>query len=187
MSTVAWTPERLHARYASRIARHVRAVLGSDDEQEDLIQNVLITVFLGIERLREPRALDQWVAQITRSELRNLFRRRRTRRLDSLDALPEHDDPSFQLDVDARDLAGRVMRVMDRLPPNDNALLAIFWFERSTVAAMAANAGCSVITMRRRLLRARERFARLARRDPAIAAYLESSSAWSPSPELDEP
>jgi RNA polymerase sigma-70 factor (ECF subfamily) len=186
MSSVGWTPERLHARFASKIARHVRAVLGSDDEQEDLIQNVLITVFLGIDRLREPRALDQWVAQITRSELRNLFRRRRMRRLDSLDALPEHDDPSFQLDVDARDLAARVMRVMERLPPNDHALLATFWFERSTVPAMAAAAGCTVITMRRKLLKARERFSRLARRDPTIAAYLDGSSAWSPSSDLDE-
>lgn len=182
MSTVAWTPERLHARVASKIARHVRAVLGSDDERDDLIQNVLITVFVEIERLREPRALDQWVAQITQSEIRNLFRRRRTRRLDSLDELREQDAPSFQLDVDTRDLVARVLRVMERLPPQDHALLATYWFERSNVPAMAARAGCSVITMRRKLLRARGRFLRLARRDPTIAAYLEGKSPWSRSP-----
>lgn len=185
MSTVAWTPERLHARFATKIARHVRAVLGKDDEREDLVQNVLITVFLGIDRLRDPSALDQWVAQITRSELRHLFRRRRIRRHDSLDSIPEALDPSFQVNVDARDLASRVMRVMQRLPENDRSLLLTFWFGRTTAGAMAAREGCSVNTVRRRLLKAKRRFAKLAGRDPTIAAYLRTSRAWAARAQLD--
>jgi hypothetical protein len=43
---------------------------------------------------------------------------------------------------------------------------------------MAARAGCSVITVRRRLFRAKSRFAKLARRDPALASCIEDSRSW---------
>jgi RNA polymerase sigma-70 factor, ECF subfamily len=176
--TTVWTPERLHARFAPKVARHVRAVLGPDADREDLVQNVLITVFLGIDRLRDPACLDKWVAQITRTELRTLFRRRRVRRADSLETLPEQLDPSFQVNVDARDLAARALRVMSVMPPKDRALLTSYWFGHNTINSMAARAGCSVITVRRRLFRAKNRFAKLARRDPALASCIEDSRAW---------
>jgi DNA-directed RNA polymerase specialized sigma24 family protein len=36
------TPDRIHARYARKIRRHVGAVLGLDQEREDLVQEVLM-------------------------------------------------------------------------------------------------------------------------------------------------
>jgi RNA polymerase sigma factor (sigma-70 family) len=170
-----WTPERLHAHYASKVARLVRAVLGRDDEHEDLVQDVLMTVFVEIGRLRDPACLDRWVSQITLNKLRYLMRRRRIRRHASLESLPEQTSPSFQIELDARELASRAMRVMGRLPPTDQALLATYWFSTATIGSMAADAGCSAVTVRRRLFKARSRFAKLARRDPELASFIESS------------
>ena len=36
------TPERLHSRYANRISRQIRAVMGVDQEHDDLVQEVVL-------------------------------------------------------------------------------------------------------------------------------------------------
>jgi len=165
----ALTPERLHARYAWRIARRVQSMLGSDDEREDLVQEVLIAVFQGFGGLRDPACLDGWVAQVTANKVRALIRHRRTRSHASLEALPERQMPSFQSNLDARFLASRAVRVIDRLPASDRALLLALWFSPATLDSIAADSGCAPITVRRRFSRARTRFERLVRRDPVLA------------------
>ncbi len=171
------TAEHLHARYAKKIARHVKAVLGQDDEHEDLVQEVLMSVIRGVETLRDPACLDAWVAQVTMNTLRSTMRHRRHRRHASLETVPEQLRPSFQIETDERDLASRAIRVMNRLPPPDRALLATYWFSPATLGTMAAAAGCSVITVRRRLSRARTRFKNLASRDPALAQCMNDGAS----------
>jgi RNA polymerase sigma-70 factor (ECF subfamily) len=171
------TPERLHARYAGRIARRVQTLLGHDDEREDLVQEVLITVLRNVGTLRNPDCMDGWVNQVTLNTLRAFMRQRRKRRHASWEGLLEHELPWFQADPDARELAGRVMALMNRLPHGDRALLESLWFSRATAESIAAQSGCSIITVRRRLFRARSRFTRLARKDPALARCLHVAKA----------
>jgi RNA polymerase sigma-70 factor, ECF subfamily len=168
-----WTQEGLHRRYARRIDRQVRTLLGPDNEHEDLVQEVLLAVFSRIGTLRDPACIDAWVAQITLNVLRAALRRRRLRRHASWEALPEDQNPTFYVDLDGYQLARRALRLLDRMPPNERALLAAFWLTPTTIRSIAKEAGCSVITVRRRLFRAQARFERLARLDPALAARLD--------------
>lgn len=169
----ALTPELLHARYARRIARHVWRVLGSHHEREDLVQEVLIAIFQGIGSLRDPAALDGWISRVTANTLKGHLRRRALRQHASWEALSEPQMPVFESNVDAMFLASRAVRVIDRLPPGDRALLASLWFTSATLESIAADAGCAAITVRRRATRARSRFERLARMDPMLAAWVE--------------
>lgn len=178
--TEALTPERLHARYAKKIDRQIRAFLGSDDDCEDLVQEVLITVFCKVGTLRNPQCLDRWVSQVTRNTLRYAIRQRRTRRHASWEELPDPKVPLFRTDFDARELAWRVLRIMSRMPPNDCALLTRSWLSRTTVGEIAAEKRCSSITVRRRLLKARARFEKLARLDPALKELLDEARARRP-------
>jgi RNA polymerase sigma-70 factor, ECF subfamily len=176
--TDEWTLTDLHRRFARRIDRQVRALLGPDDEREDLVQDVLIAVFRRIGTLRDPACIDAWVSQITANMLKHTMRRGRLRRHASWEALPEEQNPTVQLDLEAHQLAVRAMSVMDRLPPTDRTLLCTYWLSAATLRSMAADAGCSIITVRRRLLRAQARFERLARRDPALAARIDTGSLY---------
>lgn len=173
----ALTPKQLHARYARRISRHVWRVLGAHHDREDLVQEVLIAIFQGIGALRDPACLDGWVTQVTANTLKGHLRRRRLRQHDSWDSLSEPQMPTVPSNIDAALLASRVVRVIGRLPPNDRALLATLWFSPATLESIAADAGCAAITVRRRLTRARGRFERLARLDPALASCLEENHA----------
>jgi len=186
LSATALTPERLHARYAPRIRRHIGAVLGHDNDREDLVQDVLITVLRKVDSLRDPACLDGWVAQVTANTLKYVLRQRRLRRHASWEELPAPQGPSFQIDLQARELAVRALRVIDSLPVSDRALLTAYWFSPATAETIAAESGCSTITVRRRILRARTRFEKLARRDPALARCIDdarvTSRRWGQSP-----
>jgi RNA polymerase sigma-70 factor, ECF subfamily len=175
----AFSPEGLHRRYAPKISRHIAAVLGVDDEHEDLVQEVLMIVLRRIETLRDPACLDGWVAQVTANAIKCTMRRRRLRRHESWEGLPDRQMPSFQTDLDGRDLATRVLEVIDRLPFSERALLTCYWFTPATLERIAAEAGCSLITVRRRMLKARARFEKLARRDPALLSFIGSAGLWS--------
>jgi RNA polymerase sigma factor (sigma-70 family) len=151
-------------------------MLQGDEEADDVVQEVLITVVAEIGRLRDPRSIDHWVAQITRAQIFRLFRHRRPRRHESLEALPEGMGPTVQLDIDTRELATRAMKVLEIMPARDRSLLVAWWFSPGTHGSLAARFGCTVVTFKRRLARAKTRFAKLARRDPALASETQNSN-----------
>jgi RNA polymerase sigma-70 factor (ECF subfamily) len=177
-SSATIRPEIIHARYAARIRRRVHAVLGTDDERDDLVQEVLMTAVRKLGTVRDPTCLDAWVAKVTANTLKYFLRRRRLRRHASFDAIVEAQIPATQPNPDARDLAERVIRVIQRLPERDRALLTTYWFTPETAKTLAAKAGCSDITLRRRLTRARLRFEKLARQDPALVHCFDDSKTW---------
>jgi RNA polymerase sigma-70 factor (ECF subfamily) len=172
-------PEHVHARYAGKIRRHVGRVMGLDDEHEDVVQEVLMVVLRKLDTVRDLSRLDGWVAQVTTNTLRLTMRRRSIRRRALGRFLDQQGDASIQPDVEARYVADRVMRAMERLSPNERALLVARWFapgtEDAIMASIAAKSGCSIFTVRRRLSRARARFEKLARRDPAHAPCLREA------------
>jgi RNA polymerase sigma-70 factor (ECF subfamily) len=177
--SVALSPERLHARYFAKIERLIRRVLGPDADREDIRQDVLMTVLRKAHSIRDPRSMDFWVRQVTLNTLKYTMRQRRLRRHPSWETLPETLLPSSQTDFETRDLARCAARVLDRLPRDERSLLISYWLGSETADEIAAHAGCSSITVRRRLAKARRRFERLVRRDPVLARCLEDPT-WSP-------
>jgi RNA polymerase sigma-70 factor (ECF subfamily) len=151
--------------------------LGSDHEGEDLVQEVLITILSKMDTVRDPACLDGWVAQVTNNMVRHTIRQRRIRR-QLLGEWCEGQSPSwFHVNSDAVDVASHAIGAMHRLSANDRALLSAHWFTPGTAETIAREAGCSVNTVRRRLTKARSRFHKVARRNPALAQYMAESSA----------
>jgi RNA polymerase sigma-70 factor (ECF subfamily) len=147
--------------------------MGTDDERDDLVQEVLIIILQRIGTLRDPACLDAWVFQITNNVLRYTLRQRGRRRQTFRVGFVEDESPLCHTDVEARDIASRVISVMERLSAKDRALLLSHWFSPGTLQTLADDSGCSVMTVRRRLNKARSRFERLLRRDRALGGHFE--------------
>lgn len=168
-------PEHVYARCARKVHRHIGRVMGADADHEDLVQEVLITVLLKLDTVRDPSCFDAWVAQVTNNTLRFTIRQRQVRRRALGAFLAQQGDGSIQTDVEGRYLADRALRVLESMSPNERELIVAHWFTSGTgdaIAAIAAKSGCSVFTVRRRFSRARARFEKLARRDPVLAQRL---------------
>jgi RNA polymerase sigma-70 factor (ECF subfamily) len=159
-------------RYTPKIRALVHAILGADSERDDLVHEVLIKVFTGIERVGDLGSLDRWVTQVAINTLRARIRWRKHRRHSSWERVPEPQLPCERPDPEARDVAARAVRTLARIPERDRQLLLRHWFSDTTVGELAADSGCSAVTMKRKLRKARARFERLARRDPELARRL---------------
>jgi RNA polymerase sigma-70 factor (ECF subfamily) len=142
--------------------------MGSDDESDDMMQEVLTTIFSKIDTLRDPARFDAWVAQVTMNTMRQAVRQRSLRRR-TLAVCEVSQRSTFETDVEARDVALRVFAVLERLSERERSLLAAYWFTSEDVESIAARSGCSACTLRRRLNRARGRFEKLASREPGLA------------------
>ena len=138
----------LHARCARKIGRLIQRLLGTDDEVDDLIQEVLVTILTKIDTLRDPEVFDAWVVQVTKNKVRNIMRQRSYRR-QKLAAWRANQDPTFQADLDGRVIASRAMDTLERLSPSERALLVEHWFTPGKVDDLAASRGYSVPTLRR--------------------------------------
>lgn len=164
----------VHARLAPVVRRLVFALLGPDQEREDVMQEIFIRVFLGLSRVRDPARLEQWTVRVAINTVKNELRRRRRRRFIPWDPILEPDRLVSYSDFDGRSVAARAVRAIEQLPERERALLLRRWFQPTTTDSLASDADCSARTIKRRLHRAQTRFARMVQRDALLSDWLES-------------
>jgi RNA polymerase sigma-70 factor (ECF subfamily) len=165
--------QRIHGRLAPVVRKLVFALLGPDQEREDVMHEIFIRIFLGVSRLRDPERLEQWAARVAINTVKNELRRRRLRRFISWDPLLEPDRLVSHTDFDGRSLALRAVRAMEQLPERERTLLARRWFHSTTTDDLAMDAACSPRTIKRRLQRAQTRFDRMVQRDASLSSFLQ--------------
>lgn len=172
---------QLFDRYYGHVRRVLLHVLGPDAELTDLVQEVFISAMSSIERLREPAALKSWIGAIAVHTARRRLRDRKRSRLFLLfpsDALPEKMDTRVA-EPEVGEAARAVYRVLDSLSTEDRLVFALRFIDSREIAEIAVVCESSASTVKRRLARATQRFARLARREESLAEYLERAP-WNP-------
>lgn len=173
----------VHARLAPVVRRLVFALLGPDQEREDVMQEIFIRIFLGLSRLRDPERVEQWTARVAINTVKNELRRRKRRRFSAWDPMLEPDRLVSHSDFDGRNVALHAVRAIEQLPERERALLLRRWFQPTTADSLASDAACSARTMKRRLRRAQTRFARMVQRDASLNDWLEAHGATEDDPD----
>lgn len=166
-----WIFERL----APVINRVVWTLLGPDSEHEDMLHDVFLRVLRGVPKLRDTERLEEWSARVAINAVRNELRRRRLRRWVAWNPFEDPGPSVYAPDFEGREVLARAYRALDMLPANERVVLSLRLFYDSTLEEVAASAGCSVTTAKRRLKRARARFIRIAERDALLKPWLERS------------
>jgi RNA polymerase sigma-70 factor (ECF subfamily) len=155
------------------VFRMLRRALGPGHDVEDLAQEVFLCVFEKVPALREPKALKAFVISITvltsRSELRRLWVRRWIRLGNKGDATSK---AVVQIDTDSREALGRFYAVLDRVNAQDRTLFVLRFMEGLGLLEVAAAAGLSLATTKRKLARVWAKVVLLVERDPILAEYL---------------
>jgi RNA polymerase sigma-70 factor (ECF subfamily) len=123
------------------------------EHAEDAAQEALVQVFRDLRALREPAALRGWARQIAvREAVRHAQRARRQGASEVAEELPAHaSDPA---------LAPDVRSVLAQLAPEQRAILVLRDLEGLSEDEAAAQLGVAKGTVKSRLFRAREAFAK---------------------------
>jgi RNA polymerase sigma-70 factor (ECF subfamily) len=160
-------------RYGPFVRRVLFRVLGADDaDRADLLQEIFLEAFAGVERLESAGALKAWLARVAVCAARDHLRRKRRRSWLTLWADPPERAAPVAGD-DVREAARCVYAILAQLPIDERIPLALQVFEGLELEELASACDMSYSTVRRRLERARRRFMKLATGYEALAAWME--------------
>jgi RNA polymerase sigma-70 factor (ECF subfamily) len=153
----AWLIER----HAPRVTRVLARILGRDAELVDHVQEVLMRAARDIEALREPTAFQAWITALAVTEARRVLRRRaRWRWLWGAES--RTDVEAIGTDGSAAQEAVRaVYAAMGRLAVDERVAFTLRHLDGMELTEVATATGLSLATVKRRLARAEERFAKL--------------------------
>ncbi len=141
--------------YQRRIAGFVYAITGRSDAVEDLAQQVFIKMIRAIGRLHDAAQFEAWLFRLARNTCIDHLRRQKLRRIFTPFAAEHENIPEPPGAVDGEELDA-LRHALQQLPPKDRALLALAQEGRSQVE-MAEATGTSVMAVKARLHRAREK------------------------------
>jgi RNA polymerase sigma-70 factor (ECF subfamily) len=147
-------------RFNQRLFRVARALVGGDDEAEDVLQDSYLHAFAGIANFRGEAGLLTWLTAITLNEARGRLRKRRPMLdLDIVDKTNILQFPTAPADPESE--AGRtetrelLEASIDGLPPDFRVVFILREIEGCSVEETATQLGINPATVKTRLFRAR--------------------------------
>lgn len=150
-------------RCNQRLFRVARAVVGNDDEAEDVVQEAYLRAYAGIHDFRGEASLATWLTAITLNEARGRLRLRHpTMDIDVMDEIRVIPFPGLAEAPDPEQEAARagtrrlLERAIDGLPEDFRVVFMLREIEGCSVEETAQQLDIKPQTVRTRLFRARQ-------------------------------
>ncbi|MBW8016429.1 MAG: RNA polymerase sigma factor [Planctomycetes bacterium] len=145
--------EELFEIYQPRLKYYVRRLDGGGTNIDDTLQDVWLTVFKKIKKLKDARCLNVWLYRIARNKVYDRFRKK-----DRFVSLPEEelpvsggDEPVFDADD-----AAKLHIALNKLKPYHREVLTLSFIEQMPYQSIAEVVDCSVGTVRSRIYYAKQ-------------------------------
>lgn len=167
----------LYQRYAKHVQSILRRILGFDHELSDIEHDAFVRALSSLRQLRDPSALKPWLTSVAVFTARIWIQRRRRRRW--LRFMPEEKLPEREAPVvagEVREALHAVYAVLDELPADERIAFSMRFIEGMQIEEVAATCGVSLSTMKRRLIRAEQRFRKVAASYPVLIDWLEGGA-----------
>lgn len=176
-----WARAALFDRYAPQVQRILARILGHElhTDLEDLVHDAFVQALGSIHRLRDPAALLGWMQSIAAHTAYRSIRARRARRW--LRFWEPAQVPEVVVDGVEPELVEayrRTYALLDRMPTDERVAFALRHIDGMELTSVADACACSLATIKRRLTRAEQRFARAAERDEILRGWLREGGRW---------
>ncbi len=150
------TPE-IWQEFHKKLLLFIRSKVKSNEDAEDILQNVFIKIHKSISSVKENEKLPSWVYQVTRNTINDCYRS--CYRMDTV----EYDDSiSILNETDEKNLNGEVSKnieaLRDELTPEHQEIMKLYETEGLKHREIAEKLGISESTSKSRLKRARSKF-----------------------------
>ena len=146
--------EELFEIYQPRLKYYVRRLDIGGTNIDDILQDIWLTVFKKIHRLKDARSFVVWLYRIARNNVYDGFRRK-----DRFVKLPEDDEfPVSGSDESVFDTsdAEKLQRALIKLKPYHREVLTLYFIEQMSYQSIADVVACSIGTVRSRLFYAKK-------------------------------
>ena len=146
--------EELFDVYQPRLKYFVRRLDGGGGKTDDILQDVWLSVYKRIHKLKDVRSFGVWVYRIARNKVYDGFRRKeRFVRLPEDDEFPVSggDEPVFDADD-----AEKLHISLAKLKPHHREVLTLCFIEQMPYQSIADIVGCSIGTVRSRIYYAKQ-------------------------------
>jgi RNA polymerase sigma-70 factor (ECF subfamily) len=156
--------DRLAAARLDRAYRLAVAIMRSEADASDAVQEAFVAAWRQLPRLRDPERFDAWLERIVVNACRMALRHRGVVRLREIDVSDPEASPSglgarladpAPAAADAIADAELVRRSMDRLDGDKRAILVLFYVQDRSVGEIASALGIPAGTVKWRLHAAR--------------------------------
>ncbi len=164
-----------YRRHVSLVYAVLLRALGSDEDLENLIQEVFIEAFRGIGKLREADRVKSWLAVVAVNTARDTIKERKRKRwlhFFEPSKLPETPAPSAE--TADREAVAAVYRVLDALSVDHRIAFTLRYMNEMELLEIADACHVSRATVKRRLAKAEKRFFALAAHQPALLRWIRN-------------
>lgn len=146
--------EKLFELYQPRLKYYIRRLNSSNTETEDILQDIWITVFRKIRRLKDNKSFPVWLYRIARNKVYGRFRRS-----EKFVELPEEKNHPQCSDEDhgfSTEDAERLHKALNKIQSHHREVLTLSFIEQMSYQAIADVVGCSIGTVRSRIFYAKQ-------------------------------
>jgi RNA polymerase sigma-70 factor, ECF subfamily len=159
--------DELYHRFRRQVAANLYRVLGDRNDLDDLVQEVFVIAFRGLERFRGDARLSTWLYRICVNVAlgRIRTRKRRPNAIGVMDLDAAQTDPSLterpetpDRTLERRRDQERVYRALEQLAPKKRIVLYLHEIEGRDLKEIAYLVDSNPVTVRTRLFYARREF-----------------------------
>lgn len=164
---------RLFDREKRQVYATLFRVLGSNQQLDDLLQDVFLSVFRGLHTFRGESSLSTWIDRCTvRTAFAHIRSRRGHHHLELVVENVASSDPSAERRTLAREATRRLYDTLDHLEPKHRLAFTLHAIDGRSIAEVAELMRSSVVATKARVWRARRYVEKRAKADPTLAEYL---------------
>jgi len=169
-----WAHAATWNRFAPLVFNMARRALGSQDEAEDITQEVFYRLFARVKTLCKPESLRSFIVSFAIRILKWDLRRKRAGRWLTFFTPKDLPDAQFHgADPEARDMLRRFYAILDELGTREHLVFALRHLESMTLGEIAAAMEISLSTVKRTHARAAIEVERRIASDRDLAGFLE--------------
>jgi len=169
-----WAHAATWNRFAPLVFNMAWRALGSEEEAEDITQEVFYRLFARVKTLCKPESLRSFIVSFAIRILKWEFRRRRAGRWLTFftpNDLPEV--PFCGADPEAREILQRFYQILDQLGTRERLVFALRHLESMTLGEIAAAMEISLSTVKRAHAQAVVEVGRSIANDKDLAGFFE--------------
>jgi RNA polymerase sigma-70 factor (ECF subfamily) len=138
--------QQLVNTYQQRLYWHIRKIVVSHDDADDLLQNVFIKVWKNLDSFREDSTLFTWLFRIATNESLSFLQQKKRRNILSLDGVSDYLVEAFESDshFEGEELQKRLQLAVLKLPEKQRLVFNMKYFDEMKYEEMAEILNTSV-------------------------------------------